>query len=80
MKTLVLQQQQQEKTCFCQKDWNNEILMQQSKLLERVLQKSTEENSSTISFTPETVANSVSEFTYNLEVGIIFQEIWDFQK
>ena len=49
-----------------------EILMQQSKLLETILQKSAEGNSSTISFTLDEVANSIGEFTYNLEEGITF--------
>ena len=41
--------------------------MQLSKLLETVLQKSVDVNSSIISFTPDAVANSIDEFTYNHE-------------
>ena len=39
--------------------------MQQLKLLETVLQKSAEGNSSAISFTPDAVTNSINKFTHN---------------
>ena len=55
--------------------------MQQSKLLKTVLQKSAEGNSSTISFTPDAVANSIGEFTYNSEEGITFASyFWRYEK
>ena len=47
--------------------------MQQSKLLETVLQKPTGGNSSRISFTPDAVAYSIGRFTYNPEEGITFE-------
>ena len=40
--------------------------------VETVLQKSVEGNSSTISFTPYAVANSIGEFTYNPKEGITY--------
>ena len=46
--------------------------MQPSKLLETILQKSAEGNSSTFSFTPDAVANSIGKFTYNPEECITF--------
>ena len=77
MKTFVLlQQQQQEQQGTSserleqQLQQLHEILMQQSNFLETVLQKSVEGNSSTISFTPDAVSNSIGEVTYNPEEGI----------
>ena len=46
--------------------------MRLSKVLETVLQKSAERNSSTISFTPDAVTNLISEFTYIPEESITF--------
>ena len=87
MKTFVLQlqlQQEQQgisperlKQQFLQQQ---EILMQQSKLLETVLQKSAKWNSSTISFTPDTVDNSISQFPYNPEEGVTFASWKDEKK
>ena len=86
MKIFVLQQQKQQEEQrilserveqqFLQQHGN---LMLQSKFLETVLQKFAEGNSSTITFTSDAVANSISEFTYNSRrrhnFCIIFQEI-----
>ena len=75
MQTLVLQQQQQKissKRLEQQFLQQHEILMQQSKLLETVLQKSADGNSSTISFTLNVTANSIGKFTYNRKEGITF--------
>ena len=64
MKTFVLQEQkissERSEQQFLQQ---HEILMQLSKLLETVLQKSTEGNSSTISFTMTAVTNLIGEFS-----------------
>ena len=49
--------------------------MQQSKLLETVLPKSVEGNSSANSFTLGAVSNSIGKFTYNPDEGISFEYI-----
>ena len=50
----------------------HEILIQQSKLLETVLQKSAEGNSSTISFTLDAVATLIGKFTYYPKKAITY--------